>query len=162
MSLWISTQYDAHGGCAACTIATMPTLTTTGRLSHTRITVARSSGMCDTHRTHFSCKHVSFGCSDMSSWCWSTGGEAPPSVSMCWGFVVNVSFSCDVGRVEAAGIEPASESLQLQRLHAFPGKEISHPSSLPSRARTMLAWFEFRATPPPGGGAVRLAHIVTP
>ena len=65
-------------------------------------------------------------------------------------------------KVEAAGIEPASESLQLQCLHAFPGKEISHPSSLPSRARTMLAWFEFRTTPPPGGGAVRLAHIVTP
>ena len=46
--------------------------------------------------------------------------------------------------VEAAGIEPASESLQLQSLHMlFQGKN-SHPPNLPGRARRMLAWFKFR------------------
>jgi len=60
---------------------------------------------------------------------------------------VSASSTSTYGSVlsmEAAGIEPASESLQLQSLHMlFQGKN-SHPPNLPGRARRMLAWFKFR------------------
>jgi hypothetical protein len=108
---------SAHGCQTALTIATIPVLTVAGRWLHACTTVARSSGMCDTHRTHFSCTHVSLGCSDRSSSCWSTGGEAPPSVVICWGFVLDRSCSCCSVKVEAAGIEPAAAPLPD---HAFP------------------------------------------
>ena len=45
--------------------------------------------------------------------------------------------------VEAAGIEPASESLQLQPLHMLFRGQISHPPNFPGRARGVLAWFKF-------------------
>ena len=46
--------------------------------------------------------------------------------------------------MEAAGIEPASESLQLQPLHMLFRGQNSHPSNLPGRTRGVLAWFKFR------------------
>ena len=65
-------------------------------------------------------------------------------------------------RVEAAGIEPASESLRPQFLHAYPGKRVSPLPNLPSRARKTLAWFRFRTALSPGGGSSGLSHLVTP
>src|SRR5262249_51173827 len=65
-------QYHDHCGRAALTIATIPACTALGRLSHVRITRARSSEMCDTHMTHFSRKNMSFWCSDMLFWCGDT------------------------------------------------------------------------------------------
>src|SRR2546423_2760456 len=47
-------------------------------------------------------------------------------------------------KMEAAGIEPASESLQLQPLHMLFQGQNSHPSNLPGRTREVLAWFKFR------------------
>ena len=64
--------------------------------------------------------------------------------------------------VEAAGIEPASESLRLQCLHAYPGKKVSPLPDLPGRARKTLAWFRFRTALSPGGGSGGLSHIVAP
>ena len=64
--------------------------------------------------------------------------------------------------VEAAGIEPASESLRSQCLHAYPGTKVSPLPNLPSRARKTLAWFRFRAALSPGGGSSGLSHIVAP
>ena len=46
--------------------------------------------------------------------------------------------------MEAAGIEPASESLQSQPLHMLFRGQNSHPPDLPGRTREVLAWFEFR------------------
>jgi hypothetical protein len=57
---------------------------------------------------------------------------------------VDVSLSCCSAKVEAAGIEPASESLQLQPLHMLFRGQNSHPSNLPGRTREVLAWFKFR------------------
>jgi len=50
----------------------------------------------------------------------------------------------NTGEVEAAGIEPASESLQSQPLHMLSRGQNSHPPTLPGRTRRVLAWFKFR------------------
>jgi hypothetical protein len=86
--------------------------------------------MCDTHMTHSSCKNMSFWCSDMLCWRGDTCAEDCASVLICWGFVLEVLFSCGSAEVEAAGIEPASESLQLQPLHMlFRGRNSTPPTS---------------------------------
>ena len=64
--------------------------------------------------------------------------------------------------VEAAGIEPASESLLPQCLHAYPGSLFSPLPNLPSGARKTLAWFKFRLAFSPGGGNNGLSHIMAP
>ena len=64
--------------------------------------------------------------------------------------------------VEAAGIEPASESLRPQCLHAYPGILFSPLPNLPSRARKTLAWIRFRPTLSPGRGSNGLAHVMAP
>ena len=47
-----------------------------------------------------------------------------------WGFAVKVPFLCCSAKMEAAGIEPASESLQLQPLHMlFRGRDSTPPTS---------------------------------
>ena len=68
----------------------------------------------------------------------------------------------ELERVEAAGIEPASESLRLQCLHAYPGNSVSPLPNLPSGARKTLAWFRFRTALSPGRGSSGLSHIVAP
>ena len=64
--------------------------------------------------------------------------------------------------VEAAGIEPASESLRPQCLHAYPGNRVSPLPNLPGPARKTLARLKFRAVPSPGGGSNGLSHMMTP
>ena len=81
---------------------------------------------------------------------------------LIWSFVVEVSFSGCSTKVEAAGIEPASESLQLQPLHMLFQGQNSHPPDLPGGTRRVLARYKFRQAPPPGVGEGRLSHIVTP
>ena len=46
--------------------------------------------------------------------------------------------------MEAAGIEPASESLQLQPLHMLFRGRNGTPPNLPGLARRVFAWFKFR------------------
>jgi hypothetical protein len=77
---------------AAVTIATIPAFTGPGRLAHARITVARSSGICDTHMTHFSCKKVSFWCLDVCCWCSEGEEENPTSVDFCGACVSDMLF----------------------------------------------------------------------
>ena len=56
--------------------------------------------------TYSSCKNMSFWCSDMLCWRGDTCAEDCASVLICWGFVLEVLFSCGSAEVEAAGIEP--------------------------------------------------------
>jgi hypothetical protein len=63
--------------------------------------------------------------------------------------------------VEAAGIEPASESLQLQPLHMlFRGQLHTLPTSPVGQGECLPGLVS--PTPPPGVGGWRLSHIVTP
>ncbi len=111
-----------HISRAALTIATIPAFTTSGKRSQESTTMRKSSRKSDTHRTHFSCKNASFGCSDLSARCVAARPAGCVSVLICWGFVPDMPLSCSRAKVEAAGIEPASGSLQSQPLHAYPGK----------------------------------------
>src|SRR5437868_3181434 len=83
-----------HGCRAALIITTIPALTAAGRLSHAATTVARSSGMCDTHMTHFACKEVSPKCADVYGPCAEGQGEDPLSVRFCSVCVSGMSHSC--------------------------------------------------------------------
>ena len=63
--------------------------------------------------------------------------------------------------MEAAGIEPASESLQLQPLHMlFRGQLHTLPTSPVGQGECLPGLVS--PTPPPGVGGWRLSHIVTP
>jgi hypothetical protein len=86
--------YHAHCGRAALTIATIPAFTAAGRLSHVRTTVARSSGICDTHMTHLSRKKVSFWCLHVSYWCAEEARGYSLIVGFCGACVAVVSRSC--------------------------------------------------------------------
>src|SRR2546429_3393842 len=62
--------------------------------AHAATTVARSSGMCDTHMTHFGCKEVSLKCADMCGSCAGGRGEDPLSVEFCAVCVSITSHLC--------------------------------------------------------------------
>jgi hypothetical protein len=111
-------------------IATIPAFTALGRLSHASMMVRRSFGICDIHMTCSGRKTMSCECSDVLCSCVAHGGFAPPRAVFCGGCVVEVLRSCSSIKVEAAGIEPASESLQLQPLHMlFRGRNGTPPTS---------------------------------
>jgi hypothetical protein len=76
------------------------------RVSQAWTTVARSSGMSDTHMTHFSCKQVSFWCSTLCGLCTEGEGTDSLSVGFCGICVLNLFFSCWCEHMPKGGFEP--------------------------------------------------------
>jgi hypothetical protein len=97
---------SAHGCQTALTIATIPVLTVSGSRSHARITVARSSGMCDTHRTHFSGTQVCCQCAKVSCWCPEEERGFSLRVGFCSACVSVMSRSCACRSMPKGGCEP--------------------------------------------------------
>ena len=100
-------KYYAHCGCAALIIATIPACTAAGRRSHVRTTVARSSGNCDTPRTHFSCTKVFCRCAKVAYWCPEEEGECSLGVGFCATCVAVMSRWCACGNMPKGGFEPS-------------------------------------------------------
>ena len=89
----------------ALTIATPPTFTGFGRLSHASITSRRSSGRSDTHMTHFSCKNVPFWCSDVCGSCSGEEKAGPTGVGFCGTCPLPTFSLCSEGFMPKKGFE---------------------------------------------------------
>ena len=101
-----SRQTDPHPSRAALTIATIPTLTASGRLSHASTTSRSSSGSSDTHMTHFWCKSVSFWRFLVFWFCSDEEGGDSASVCFCRVCVLSVWNLCSGEEMPKGGFEP--------------------------------------------------------